>query len=143
METRETIVALATPPGMSALAVIRISGKKAKEIVKKSIKEKEKFENEKERKLGIYRIIDDKGKEIDKITLIKYFAPKSYTGENMVEIICHGGIFTINRIIEEMIRNGARCAEKGEFTKRAFLNKKVDIIEAEAINCLINSKNEK
>src|SRR5690554_2489026 len=143
METRETIVALATPPGMSALAVIRISGKEAKEIVKKSIKEKEKFEREKERKIGIYGIIDENGEEIDKVTSIKYCAPKSYTGENMVEIICHGGIFTINRIIEEIIRNGARCAEKGEFTKRAFFNKKIDIIEAEAINCLINSKNEK
>ncbi|NLW30362.1 MAG: tRNA uridine-5-carboxymethylaminomethyl(34) synthesis GTPase MnmE [Fibrobacter sp.] len=143
MEERETIVALATPPGVSALAVIRISGKQAKQIVKKSIKEKEKFEKEKERILGIYGIIDEKGEEIDKVTTIKYLAPKSYTGEEMVEIICHGGIFTINRIVEEIIKNGARCAEKGEFTKRAFLNKKIDIIEAEAINCLINSRNEK
>lgn len=139
----DTIVALATPPGISALGVIRISGKDSIKIVENLVKEAEKFKKEKDRVIGVYRLIGKDKKEIDQITAVKYSEPRSYTGENMVEVICHGGKFLINRIIDELVNNGAVCAQKGEFTKRAFLNKKMDIIEAEAVNCLINSKNEK
>jgi tRNA modification GTPase len=137
----DTIIALATPYGNAALAVIRVSGSNAHEIVKKVIFEQEKFSRMQARKIALYRIKALSTEEIiDEVTTIKYFAPETYTGEPMVEITCHGGSIVVKRILEALIDAGARYAGKGEFTKRAFLNGKTGLEKAEYINQIINSK---
>ncbi len=141
MNKDETIVALATPNGVGALAILRISGKKAYKVVEKSIKEKEKFKGQNERKVGLFTFIKSK-KVIDQVSIIKYKNPKSYTGEDLVEIIAHGGVFTVKNIIKELQVNGARIAQRGEFSKRAFLNGKIDLIKAESIKGIIESRTE-
>jgi tRNA modification GTPase len=139
---KETITAIATPQGIGALAVIRISGKKAVEIFEKISKNQHKAKKLKERYAHKIIIYEKNGKIIDEVIAIKYNAPKTYTGEDLIEIISHGGYFTVKKIIEEILKNGARLAEKGEFTKRAFLNGKIGLMKAEAINALIESKNQ-
>lgn len=141
MNSNETIVALATPNGIGALAILRISGKKSYIVVGKSIKEREKFKRLSERKVGLFNFIKNK-KVIDNVIIIKYKNPKSYTGEDLVEIIAHGGVFTVKNIIKELQINGARIAQRGEFSKRAFLNGKMDLIKAESIKGIIESRNE-
>ena len=132
----ETIVALATPPMKSALAIIRVSGDDAFEIVSKcSNKDLTQITK---RTLLIANIIDN-GKEIDEVVLAVYKGPKSFTGENLVEIICHGSMLIANQIIGLLISKGARMAVNGEFSSRAFLNQKIDLIQAEAINDVINA----
>jgi tRNA modification GTPase len=142
MTQNETIVASATPEGLGALSVIRVSGNNAFSILKKCLVEKEKFIKEKPRYIQIYTFIDSKSEPIDEITAIKYQAPKSFTGEEMVEIICHGGEYTPIEIIRTIVKNGAKYAEKGEFTKRAFINGKLDLMKAESIKAIIESTNE-
>ena len=141
MNSEETIVALATPTGVGALAILRISGKKSYNVVGKSIKEKEKFKKQRDRKIGLFTFIKRK-RIIDHVTIIKYKKPKSYTGEDLVEIITHGGVFTVKNIIKELQDNGARIAQRGEFSKRAFINGKIDLIKAESIKGIIESKTE-
>ena len=132
----ETIVALATAPMKSALAIIRVSGDDAFEIVSKcSNKDLTKI---KERTLLIGSIIDN-DKEIDEVVFAVYKGPKSFTGEDLVEIICHGSVLIANEIIELLISKGARYATNGEYSSRAFLNQKIDLIQAEAINDVINA----
>ncbi len=135
---KQTITAIATPNGIGALAVIRISGDESHEIFIKALKEKERFLKTKEKEISILTIMDD-DEIIDQITAIKYKSPKSYTGEDMVEIICHGGKVTVNEIIRILIKSGARIAHRGEFTKRAFDNGKIDLLKAEAIKGIIES----
>jgi tRNA modification GTPase len=142
MAQKKTITAIATPPGIGALAVIRISGDKAFNVFEKIIEEKQKFQKAIERFAHRYKICEKNGKLIDEVIAIKYKKTKTYTGENLIEIISHGGYFTVKKIYEEIIKNGARVAEKGEFTKRAFINGKIDLMKAEAIDSLIKSKNE-
>ena len=141
MKSDETIVALATPNGVGALAIIRISGKKTVSIVEKTVKEKEKFQKQRERTIGLFTIIK-KEKVIDHVTIIKYKKPQSYTGEDLIEIITHGGVFTVKNIIKQLLNNGARIAQRGEFSKRAFLNGKIDLIKAESIKSIIESSTE-
>ena len=132
----ETIVALATPPLKSALAIIRVSGDDAFEIVSKcSNKDLTKITK---RTLLIGNIVDG-DKEIDEVVLAIYKGPKSFTGEDLVEIICHGSVLIANQIIELLISKGARMATNGEYSSRAFLNQKIDLIQAEAINDVINA----
>ncbi|MDR3249782.1 MAG: tRNA uridine-5-carboxymethylaminomethyl(34) synthesis GTPase MnmE [Mycoplasmataceae bacterium] len=133
-----TIVALSTPPFNGAIHIIRLSGNQAYEILNKIILIKIKKES--------YRIqkntICENGKKIDEVLLMKFVSPKSFTGEDLIEINCHGGIFIANKIIELLIKNGAKIAQKGEFSKRAFMNKKISLNQANAINNLINATNE-
>lgn len=133
----ETIVALATPPLKSALAIIRLSGDDVFEIVSKvfsyDLREISK------RNVFVGNIIKN-NEVIDEVVLITYVNPKSFTGENAVEIISHGSMLIVDEIIELLIASGARLASNGEFSSRAFLNGKVDLIQAEAINDLINAK---
>lgn len=132
----ETIVALATPPAKSALAIIRLSGDDCFKVVSKvftkdltSVKTK-----------GIhYGLIKEGDKNIDQVVLLTYVAPHSFTGENSVEIITHGSMLIINQIISLLTKNGARMATNGEFSSRAFLNGKIDLVQAEAINDMINA----
>ncbi len=132
----ETIVALATAPMKSALAVIRVSGDDAFEIVSKcSSKDLTKITK---RTLLIANIVDG-DKEIDEAVLAVYKGPKSFTGEDLVEIICHGSVLIANEIIQLLISKGARMATNGEYSSRAFLNQKIDLVQAEAINDVINA----
>ncbi|KMQ51828.1 GTPase and tRNA-U34 5-formylation enzyme TrmE [Chitinispirillum alkaliphilum] len=140
MEPKEnTIVASATPPGKGALAVIRLSGSRANTIVAEIIKEKEKFKRTEERKIALYTVIDKNGGIIDEVIAVKYISPVSFTGEDMVEITCHGSSLITKTIIEQTYRYGAQAASPGEFTRRAFDNKKIDLMKAEAIQALIDS----
>ena len=139
----DTIIALATPPGSGAISVIRISGKDAFKISDKLFFKKNKkkilsFESHTVH-LGIIRCDE---KEIDEVLLTIFKTPHSYTGENVVEISCHGSTYIQQEIINVFIKQGVRLANPGEFTLRAFLNGKMDLSQAEAVADLINSENE-
>lgn len=130
----DTITAIATPMGTGGIGVIRLSGNKCFEIIEKIFSEK----------LTPGKIhhgwIKDNNKKIDEVIVLPFKAPNSYTGEDVVEIQCHGGINVVRNILDLILRNGARLAEKGEFTKRAFLNHKIDLSKAEAVCDLIHAK---
>jgi len=132
----ETIVALATPAAKSALAIIRMSGDDCFKIVSRVFTKDLTQEKEK----GIhYGYIKEGNKKIDQVVLLLYVAPHSFTGENSIEIICHGSMLIVNQITSVLLKNGARMATNGEFSSRAFLNGKIDLIQAEAINDMINA----
>ena len=140
----DTIVAISTAPGNGGIGIIRLSGEKVFEIIDKIFVPKSKDNKIEGYHIKYGNIINNKNKEIIDEVLVSYFvAPKSYTRENMVEINSHGGIVVEKRILELCIENGAKIAEPGEFTKRAFLNGRIDLAQAEAIMDLINSKSEK
>lgn len=132
----ETIVALATPPLKSALAVIRLSGEDCFKVVSKVFTKDLTKTNKKEIHYGF---IQDKGKQIDQVVLLTYVHPHSFTGEDSVEVICHGSPLIANQIISVLLKNGARMATNGEFSSRAYLNGKIDLVQAEAINDIINA----
>lgn len=133
----DTITAIATPLGTGGVGVIRISGSKTFEIIGKIFTKPIEIE-----KINHGWIVEGSEK-IDEVIVLAFKSPKSYTGENVVEIQCHGGLSILNNILELILNNGARIAEKGEFTKRAFLNKKLDLSQAEAVVDLIHSKTSK
>ena len=135
LEEFDTITAIATPIGTGGVGIIRISGEKAFDIAEK-IFTNPKFEP---RKFNHGWIVDGAGK-VDEVILLPFFAPNSYTGENVIEIQCHGGINVVNNILNLVLKHGARIAEKGEFTKRAFLNKRMDLSQAESVADIIHSK---
>lgn len=142
MALNDTIIALATPSGVGAIAVIRISGKEAISICGahfKSIHGKELIK-QKTHTVHLGHIMKD-GKELDEVLVSVYKDPQSYTGENVVEISCHGSPFIQQEIIQLFLRNGCRIANPGEFTLRAFLNGKLDLSQAEAVADLIASDN--
>ena len=132
----ETIVALATPPLKSALAVIRLSGDDCFDVVSKCFTHDLREINK--RTLLVGSIINN-GEKIDDVVAAIYKGPKSFTGEDSVEIICHGSMLIANQIIEVLLQNGARLATNGEFSSRAFLHQKVDLVQAESINDIINA----
>ena len=135
----DTICAIATLVGESSINVIRISGNKSVEIVNKIF---DRDLTKKESHTITYGFIIDGDEKIDEV-LISYFkSPKSFTTEDTVEINTHGGKTCVNKIMELLLSNGCRLAEPGEFTKRAFLNGRIDLIEAEAISDMIDSKTE-
>lgn len=143
MPANETIVAVATPSGRGAMALLRLSGSEVFFIVAKCLKEKALFEKAEPRYVGLYTIIDPVClKTIDQVTMIKYTAPRSYTGENMVEIIGHGGRLVVQEILDALKAAGARGAERGEFTRRALVNGKIDLFKAEAIQGIIESESQ-
>ncbi len=134
---KDTIFALATQKNKSAIAVFRISGKSSHRIIK-SISSKKKF---KQNIASLNNILD--GKNVIDQTLTTFFkSPRSYTGEDMVEISCHGSISIINKITKTMLSKNLRMAEPGEFTKRALINDKLSVLEAESINDLVNAETE-
>ena len=138
-----TIAAISTAPGNAGIGIIRLSGEKCFEILDKIFVPKHKGEI-KGYTMKYGHIISASSKEIIDEVLVSYFvAPNSYTRENMCEINSHGGMVVENKILEECLKNGAMLAEPGEFTKRAFLNGRIDLSQAEAIIDIINSKTEK
>jgi tRNA modification GTPase len=137
--TLDTIAAIATAPGESALAIVRLSGPRALEIVEKLLG-RTKLENKK----AVYgRLYGANGNQVDEVVVIFYQKPHGYTAEDMVEIVCHGGYVISNQILALLCQNGARLAEPGEFTLRAFLNGRIDLTEAEAVDTIIRAKTEK
>lgn len=135
----DTIAGISTALGIGAISIIRISGKEAIEIVNKIFSKD--LTNIESHTIN-YGFIKEKNTIIDEVLVSLMRAPKTFTKEDIIEINCHGGITTTNKILELLIENGARLAEPGEFTKRAFLNGRIDLIEAESIMELINSKTE-
>ena len=132
----DTIVAVATPLMKSALSIIRVSGNDALEIVSKLCKKDlTKFE---QRQI-VYGHIFDNDEIVDEVVMNVYIAPKSFTGENLVEIMCHGSVLICNEILSLLIKEGARLAVGGEFSSRAFMHNRIDLIQAEAINDVINA----
>ncbi|PTX41501.1 tRNA modification GTPase trmE [Christiangramia gaetbulicola] len=142
MKLNDTIVALATPSGAGAIAVIRVSGPDALNIVAPLFKAKSKKDLAKQptHTLHLGNIMDGE-RTIDEVLASVFRAPKSYTGEETVELSCHGSPYIQQEIIQLLIRKGCRSAEAGEFTLRAFLNAKMDLSQAEAVADLINSEN--
>ena len=139
---KDIIVAVATPPGKSALAIIRVSGRGSIAAVSKITSTTRAIKPDDARKLLYDFIIDDDGRPIDEVTIIPYFAPRSYTAEEMVEIICHGGFISSRAVMDRLVECGARPAEPGEFTKRAFLNGRISLSQAEAVVAAIEAKSE-
>ena len=132
----ETIVALATAPIKSALSIIRLSGDDVFDVVSKCFSKD--LRNIKERTI-LFGSISSEGEKIDEVVLLAYKGPKSFTGEDSVEIICHGSPLIAKQIIEACIKNGARMATNGEFSSRAYMHNKIDLVQAEAINDVINA----
>ncbi|WP_185857702.1 tRNA uridine-5-carboxymethylaminomethyl(34) synthesis GTPase MnmE [Blattabacterium cuenoti] len=140
----DTIVALATPIGSSAISVIRISGKNSISIVENifiSIKPGKKLENQSTHTIHLGYIKAENHNLLDQVLVSIFKSPFSYTGENMIEISCHGSYYIQQQILQLLIRKGIRLARPGEFTFRAFINQKVDLSQAEAIADLIVSEN--
>ena len=136
----DTIASIATSLGVGAISIIRVSGKNAISIVNKLFKGKD-LENVLSHTIHYGHIVN-KNEIIDEVLVTIMKSPKTYTMEDVVEINCHGGIATTNKVLELLLLNGARLAEPGEFTKRAFLNGRIDLMEAEAVSDLINSETE-
>ena len=132
----ETIVALATAPIKSALSIIRLSGDDVFDVVSKCFSKD--LRDIKEKTILFGSIVSDNEK-IDEVVLLAYKGPKSFTGEDSVEIICHGSPLISKQIIEACIKNGARMATNGEFSSRAYMHNKIDLVQAEAINDVINA----
>lgn len=140
----DTIAAVATAMTASGIGIIRISGPKSREIAGKIYRSKggkKRIENVPSHTIQ-YGFICDEDEIIDEVLVMVMDAPRSYTGENTVEIDCHGGVLAMKRVLETVVKYGARPAEPGEFTKRAFLNGRIDLSQAEAVIDVINAKNE-
>ncbi|AIY87994.1 tRNA modification GTPase TrmE [Thermotoga sp. TBGT1765] len=134
----DTIVAVATPPGKGAIAILRLSGPDSWKIVQKHLRTRSKIVPRK----AIHGWIHENGEDVDEVVVVFYKSPKSYTGEDMVEVMCHGGPLVVKKLLDLFLKSGARMAEPGEFTKRAFLNGKMDLTSAEAVRDLIEAKSE-
>ncbi|MCK9471946.1 MAG: tRNA uridine-5-carboxymethylaminomethyl(34) synthesis GTPase MnmE [Bacilli bacterium] len=134
----DTIAAISTAFGKGALSIVRMSGNEAIEIANKLFKGKNL--NKVKSHTVHYGHIVDEGEIIDEVLLTVFRAPKTFTREDVVEISCHGGIFVTNKILELLLLNGARLAEPGEFTKRAYMNGRIDLTQAEAVSDIIDAR---
>ncbi len=137
----ENICAIATPYGVGAISIVRASGPLAIELVNKIFKGKD-LTKVNGYTINYGYIIDKNGNIVDEVLANVYRAPYSFDGENMVEINCHGGILVTNKVLETLLENGFRLAEKGEFSKRAFLNGKMDLTSAESVMDVISASND-
>ena len=138
MQNNDTIISLATPAIESALGLIRISGPLCKNICNKTFNLK--YPTPRKAYLRNYRSVDNK--IIDQVILIFYEQGKSFTNEPIIEITFHGNIIIANQILDDLIDRGCRIADPGEYSKRAFLNGKIDLTQAESISELISAKSE-
>lgn len=142
MESRETIAAIATGMGNAGIGIVRISGDDAFAVADAVFRGKNKKKiSEYKSHTAHYGHIYDGEELVDEALVLVMKAPHTYTRENVVEIDCHGGAYVTRRVLELVIKNGARAAEPGEFTKRAFLNGRIDLAQAEAVIDIINAKN--
>ena len=137
----ETIAAISTGMTSSGIGIVRISGQEAFAVADRIYKGNKKI-SETETHRILYGHIVDTEETVDEVLVMVMRAPHTFTGEDTVEINCHGGTFVVRRVLETVLKNGARAAEPGEFTKRAFLNGKLDLSQAEAVIDVINSENE-
>ena len=138
-----TVAAISTPNAVGGIAVIRISGEDAFAVSDRVFKAYSgKKVSEMEGYTCAYGEVSEKGEKLDDVVLTVFRAPKSYTGEDVAEISCHGGLFITRLILRLVLASGADLAEPGEFTKRAFLNGRIDLSQAEAVMDLIEAKNE-
>lgn len=144
MDTRTTIAAIATAMSPSGIGIIRISGPQAMDVISRIYGSKggRKKIKEVDSHTIHYGYIYDEGEIVDEVLVMIMKAPRTFTGEDTVEIDCHGGVYAMRRVLDTVLKNGARIAEPGEFTKRAFLNGRLDLSQAEAVIDVINAKNE-
>jgi tRNA modification GTPase len=140
----DTITALATPPGEGGIGVIRLSGSESLKIAEKLfVNSKRQSQNQfQDRYLNYGYILDEDQNIVDEVLLVYMKSPRTYTREDIVEIHCHGGMIPVQKILDLLIKHGARHAQPGEFTKRAFLNGRIDLAQAEGVMDLISSKTE-
>lgn len=138
---RETIAAISTGMTNSGIGIVRISGEEAFSVADRVFMGKEKLSDVKSHTIH-YGHIKDGEDTVDEVLVMAMRGPRTFTGEDTIEINCHGGTFVVKRVLETVLKNGARAAEPGEFTKRAFLNGKMDLSQAEAVIDVINSENE-
>ena len=138
---KDTIAAISTGMTNSGIGIVRISGEEAFAIIDRIYKGKEQLSQAESHTIH-YGFIKDREETIDEVLVSVMRAPRTFTGEDTVEINCHGGTFVVRKVLETVIKNGARPAEPGEFTKRAFLNGKMDLSQAEAVIDVITSQNE-
>ncbi len=144
MKEFDTIAAIATSIGEGGISIIRVSGDKSLDIIDSIFlgKNNKKLQDFKSYTMRYGHIIDKEGSKLDEVIVSYMKGPKSFTAEDTIEINCHGGVVGTNRILQEVISAGARMAQPGEFTKRAFLNGRIDLSEAEAVMDIITSKTE-
>ncbi len=138
---KETICAISTPPGLGAIALIRTSGPQAFDISARLFDKKFQLSKLAPQVAKFAEVVEHE-QLVDQVVVVKFAAPHSYTGEDMVEISCHGSVYIQKKIVELLVENGCRMALPGEFTQRAFLNGKLDLPQAEAIADLIDSQSE-
>lgn len=138
---RDTIAAISTGMSASGIGIVRISGGKAFDVINRIYHGKDQL-SEAESHTIHYGFIKDEGEMIDQVLVSVMHSPRTFTGEDTVEINCHGGIFVVKKVLEIVLKSGARLAEPGEFTKRAFFNGRMDLSQAEAVIDVINSQNE-
>lgn len=140
----ETIAAIATAMNASGIGIIRISGDKSMEVIHRIYRSKcgKKDIRQADTHTIHYGYIYDEDKVVDEVLVMVMKAPRTFTGENTVEIDCHGGVYAMRKVLETVLKNGARIAEPGEFTKRAFLNGRLDLSQAEAVIDVINAQND-
>src|SRR5699024_4446787 len=142
MET-DTITAISTPMGEGAISIVRLSGPEAIRITRRVYKGKDLTKVD-SHTINYGQVIDPNTNEIvEEVRVSVMRAPKTFTREDIVEINCHGGMVAVNRVLEIILSEGARIAEPGEFTKRAFLNGRIDLSQAEAVMDLIRAKTDK
>lgn len=139
----DTIAAIATPVGVGGISVVRISGEHAMRIAARVFCGKVNLETAASHTAHFGRVITKEGNTIDEVVATIFVGPNSYTGEDTIEISCHGGILVTRRMLEILLQEGARLAESGEFSKRAFLNGRLDLSQAEAVADLINAQTTK
>ena len=139
----ETIAAISTPFGESGIGIVRVSGSSAESIARKLFKPKKGQSGFISHRFHYGEIVDNhSGKAVDEVLIVLMKSPKTYTREDIVEIHCHGGYFILQKILELVLREGARMGQPGEFTRRAFLNGRIDLTQAEAVIDLIKSRTE-
>src|SRR6266481_1063172 len=138
----DIIAAIVTPIGEGGLSVLRVSGKGAVELSSARFRGKTTLSSAATHTAHFGHYVDREGTLIDEVVATLFRAPHSYTAEDTVEFSCHGGIYLCRKILESLLESGARAAEPGEFTKRAFLNGRIDLSQAEAVADLIRSRSE-
>jgi tRNA modification GTPase len=144
MEAKNTIVALSSGKGKSAIAVIRLSGQRAFSIAESCLAPGSSFRQLPAKTVGLFTLKNPESKQvIDQVTAVRYVGPQSFTGEDMVELFCHGGEMTVEKILSCLVDCGAVYAGRGEFTRRAYCNGKFDLVRAEAILGIIDSRSER
>ncbi len=138
----DTIAAISTPPGEGGISVIRVSGRDAFAVADKAFVGKNRLSETPSHTAHFGKVVDSGGRFVDEVVAVTFGAPNSYTCEDVVEISCHGGYLVTQKVLQLMVSSGARPADPGEFTKRAFLNGRLDLSQAEAVGDLIHSQSE-